>query len=67
MSRIFGFAVGAIWLFFAYTTLQRSLDGWSEGSPDIGFWWAVITVLLSLAAGVALIGTARHRRTGPSK
>ncbi|MEX0935269.1 MAG: hypothetical protein WD013_00095 [Gemmatimonadota bacterium] len=67
MSRIFGFVVGAIWLVFAFLALRNSLGGWSDGHADLGFWWGVITVLLAIAATVALVGTVRHRRTGPQK
>ena len=55
MSRIFGFAVGAIWLVFSFITFQRSMNGWSEGEPA---WW------LNLQANpVATVQLADGRRT----
>ncbi len=67
MFRILGFAVGAIWLLFAFIALQNSLSGWSEGHADLGFWWAVITAFLAIAGTAALVGTFRHRYQGPQK
>ena len=67
MARSFGLAVGAVWLVFASLALQNSLGGWSEGYSDIGFWWGVIAVFLTIAGMVALVGTARHRYRGPRK
>jgi hypothetical protein len=67
MSRIFGFAVGAIWLLFALLAFGNSATGWSAGDSDLGFWWGVIAALLAIAATVAFVGTARHRRQGPLK
>lgn len=67
MSRIFGFVVGAIWLIFAFFAFRSSQAGWQAGHSDLGFWWAVITGFLTIAATVALVGTARHRTTGPKK
>jgi hypothetical protein len=67
MSRVFGFVIGAIWIVFSLLAFRNSALGWSEGHADLGFWWAVIAVLLAVAAGVALVGTARFRRQGPVK
>ncbi len=67
MSRIFGFAVGAIWLLFTLLAFRYSAAGWSAGYSDLGFWWAVIAALLAIASAVAFVGTARHRRQGPAK
>jgi hypothetical protein len=67
MARIFGFVVGAIWLSFAFMAFRSSSAGWSSGYPVLGFWWAVITGLFTIAATVAIVGTARHRTTGPKK
>jgi len=57
MARIYGFLVGIVWLVFAAVAFRNSAAGWSAGASDIGFWWTVIGVLLTLAAGGALIGT----------
>jgi hypothetical protein len=62
MGRIFGFGVGVVWLVFIFIAFSRSADGWNAGNTDIGFWWAVIGTLLSVAAGSALIGTWIHTR-----
>jgi hypothetical protein len=63
MARIFGFVVGIVWLGLAFGALRRSMAGWSAGNTDIGFWWAVITGLLTIAALGAFIGTWIHTRT----
>ena len=62
MSRIFGFSVGVVWLTFAGVAFRYSADGWSADASDLGFWWAVIGVLLTIAAGGALLGTWLHTR-----
>jgi hypothetical protein len=62
MARIFGFLVGIVWLVFAAVAFRNSAAGWSADAGDIGFWWTVIGVLLTLAAGGALIGTWLHTR-----
>ncbi len=67
MARTFGFGVGALWLLFSLVAAGNSLGGWAAGQSDIGFWWAVIAGFLTIAASVALIGTARHKYRGPSK
>jgi hypothetical protein len=62
MSRILGFAVGLVWLVFVFITFRYSSAGFAAGAGDIGFWWAVIAVLLALAAGGAFVGTWIHTR-----
>jgi hypothetical protein len=62
MARIFGLVVGVVWIVFTVIAFGRSADGWSAGNTDIGFWWAVIGTLLSVAAGAALVGTWIHTR-----
>lgn len=62
MSRIFGLIVGVVWLGFTFIAFSRSAEGWGDGNPDLGFWWAVIGSLLALAAGAALVGTWIHTR-----
>jgi hypothetical protein len=42
---------------FAY---GDSSAGWMAGNTDIGFWWAVIAVLLTIAGLGAVIGTWIH-------
>lgn len=36
--------------------------GWSQGHTDVGFWWTVITCLLTIAGAGAVIGTVIHTR-----
>ncbi|HEX9885645.1 MAG TPA: hypothetical protein VGA70_04115 [Longimicrobiales bacterium] len=62
MARIFGFLVGFVWLGLAFGALRRSLAGWDAGQSDIGFWWAVIASLLTIASVGALVGTWLHTR-----
>ena len=62
MRRIFGFAVGVVWLVFASVAYKNSAAGWSGSHTDLGFWWGVIAVLLTLAAGAAVVGTVLHTR-----
>jgi len=60
MTRILGMGVGAIYLVIAFGAFRRATAGWSEGHSDLGFWWTVIAVLLTIAALGALIGTWLH-------
>jgi hypothetical protein len=62
MRRIFGFVVGVIWLVFAAVAFKNSAAGWSADASDLGFWWGVIGVFLTIAAGAAAIGTWLHTR-----
>lgn len=65
MARIFGFAVGAVWIVFVFVAFSRSAEGWNAGNTDIGFWWAVIGTLLAGAAVAAFLGTWIHTRRAP--
>jgi hypothetical protein len=67
MGKLVGLAVGLGWAGFAFLAYRNSAAGWAEGHSDIGFWWSVIAAFLAIAATVALVGTARHRPTGPRK
>ena len=59
--------VGVLYLVIAFGAYSRASTGWEEGHPDIGFWWTVIAVLLTIAALGALIGTWIHTQgTGRS-
>jgi hypothetical protein len=62
MKRIIGMGIGVIWLGLAFFALQESLGGWDAGQTDVGFWWAVIASLLTIAALGALVGTWLHTR-----
>jgi hypothetical protein len=67
MTRIFGYAVGVIWLGFTLMALGARSSGVEAGQPDVVFWWTVIASVYALAAMVAIVGTIRHRTTGPRK
>ena len=60
MRKIFGFLVGIVWLAFAGVAFRNSAAGWSADATDLGFWWGVVAVLLTLAAGAAVVGTWLH-------
>jgi hypothetical protein len=60
MNRIIGMGIGVIWLGLAFISLTKANAGWATGYEDIGFWWTVIAVLLTVAAGGAIIGTWIH-------
>ncbi len=66
MKRILGMGVGVVYLGIAFGALTRANNGWSTGYSDIGFWWTVIAVLLTIAALGALIGTWIHTQEGRS-
>jgi len=67
MSRIFGFAVGVIWLLFTLMAVRAASISWSADQPDAGFWYAVIAAFLAIAMMVAVIGTLRYKYEGPRK
>lgn len=62
MSRIFGFLVGAVWLVFAAVAFKNSAAGWSADASDLGFWWGVVAIFLTIASGTAFLGTWIHTR-----
>ncbi|MDH3270081.1 MAG: hypothetical protein OEN56_02040 [Gemmatimonadota bacterium] len=62
MKRIIGMGVGVLYLGLAFIALTRANEGWSTGYADLGFWWTVIAVILTIAAGGAFIGTWLHTR-----
>jgi hypothetical protein len=41
--------------------------GAAAGQPDVTFWWTVIMVGYTAAAMALIVGTARHKKTGPNK
>ncbi|MBW3533628.1 MAG: hypothetical protein KY453_00200 [Gemmatimonadetes bacterium] len=67
MSKIFGFVIGLVWLIFAFLAFRRSAAGWSVEASGLGFWWGVIAVFLTIAAGAAIVGTVLHTRRGASR
>jgi hypothetical protein len=60
MTRLLGVLVGIGILVMASFTFQDSAIGWKDGHSDIGFWWAVITGLLTIAGVATIIGTWIH-------
>jgi hypothetical protein len=67
MSRIFGFAVGAVWIIFTLMALRAASAGAAAGQADTQLWYSVIAFFLGTAALVAIVGTLRHRPSGPRK
>lgn len=62
MKRIIGIVIGIGYQVIAAASLHRALDGWAAGFSDVGFWWTVIAVLLSVAGFGAIVGTWLHTR-----
>ena len=60
MTRVLGMLAGVGILVMAGFTFQDSAAGWAGGHSDIGFWWAVIAVFLTIAGLGAVIGTWIH-------
>jgi hypothetical protein len=44
----------------AALAFQDSLEGRSNGYLDIGFWWGVISLFLTIAGLSAIVGTFIH-------
>lgn len=66
MKRMIGMGIGVFYLGIAFLALQRANGGWETGFSDIGFWWTVIAVLLSIAGIGALGGTWIHTQKSES-
>lgn len=62
MKRIAGIVFGIVYAVLVALAVGRSLSGWEQGYSDLGFWWAVISVFLTLAGGAALVGSFLHAR-----
>jgi hypothetical protein len=60
MKQHAGLVIGVIYLLVAMGAFRTSMEGWRGGHPDLGFWWIVIGVLLSIAGMGALVGTWIH-------
>ncbi len=67
MARILGLAAGAVWLIFTLMAFRAASAGWAADQADVGFWYAVTGVLLGIATLVIVVGTLRHRPSGPRK
>jgi hypothetical protein len=64
MKRILGIGVGLVYFVIAFAAFSRARSGWEAGHGDIGFWFTVVSVLLTVAALGAIIGTWIHTQ-GP--
>lgn len=62
MKRMIGIVIGVVWFGLAFIALRRANNGWATGYEDIGFWWTVIAVILSIAAVGGMVGTWIHTR-----
>jgi len=62
MTRVLGILAGVGILVLAGFAWDDSAAGWSAGHSDIGFWWAVIATLLTIAGVGAVVGTWLHTR-----
>ena len=63
MNRVLGMMAGFGILVLAGFAFGDSSAGWTAGHSDIGFWWAVIAVLLTIAGLGAVIGTWIHTQS----
>jgi hypothetical protein len=66
MTRILGMAVGVLYFVIASGAYRNASRGWEAGHADLGVWWTVIGVILTIAALGALIGTWLHTRPARS-
>lgn len=60
MKRTVGLIIGVVYILFAFGAYKTGMDGWTAGHADLGFWWTVIGVLLTIAGVGALLGTWIH-------
>lgn len=60
MKKHIGLIIGVVYLLFAFGAYKKGMVGWGEGHSDLGVWWTVIGVLLTIAGLGALLGTWIH-------
>ena len=60
MTRVLGVLIGLVILALATVMLGDSLEGWNNGYADIGFWWGIITLFLTIGGVSAIVGTLIH-------
>lgn len=60
MKRSIGLIIGVIYIFIAFGAYKTGMAGWTAGHADLGFWWTVIGILLTIAGLGALMGTWIH-------
>jgi len=63
MKRIIGMAIGLLYAGLAALAYNTSAQNRLLGNSDLGLWWAVIGILLGIAALGAFFGTLVHTRT----
>ena len=62
MKFIVGVLIGVAYAVLVTLALVQSSRGWQAGNAALGFWWAVIGVLLGIAGLGAVIGSWLHTR-----
>ncbi len=62
MKLLVGLLIGALYLTLSFLAFRQSSGGWVAGHSDLGFWWAVIAGLLTLAGLSAAVGSWIHTR-----
>lgn len=67
MARIFGFAVGVVWILFSIFAFRAGSAAGALDQPDGQFWWSFAAAIFLLAAVIAIVGTLRYRHEGPTK
>ena len=60
MKKYIGLIIGVVLLLFAFAAYRYGLDGWGAGHGELGLWWTVIGVLLTMAGLSAIVGTWIH-------
>ena len=60
MKRILGMLVGVGYFGMVAYAFNVSRTGTVAGHSDVGFWWMVIAVFLTIAAVGAIVGTWLH-------
>ena len=60
MKRTAGLFLGVIYILFAFGAYKTAAAGWTAGRTELGVWWTVVGVLLTLAGVSALVGTWIH-------
>ncbi|MDP2958617.1 MAG: hypothetical protein Q8N53_19485 [Longimicrobiales bacterium] len=60
MKRTIGLFVGVILILFAFGAYKTGMVGWAAGQADLGVWWTVVGIFLTLAGLGALLGTWIH-------
>jgi len=60
MKQYAGLVIGVIYIFIAFGAFRTGAHGWENGYPDLGLWWTVIGVILTVAGFAALVGTWIH-------